>query len=366
MTVMAFVSLPDWIQWVSFVLVPIAIGIGVFRYGLFGIESVLRRTLLYGSLTAIVLALYMLVAAVTGSTVNEDPVPAVITAALLAVGLSPVREGLQRVVDRLVYGERRDPVLALSHVADAVAASEEQDLLEAVLVTVASALRSPGVAVVAPDGLVLGETGVRAHGATIPLTVSGETVGTLHVTDRTPDSRFGPADGRLLDLFAQQLAVVVHALQLAAALQAESDRVVAATASERDRLRRDLHDGLGPSLTGVGLGLVAAHDALEADDREGACAHGRPRPHGDRCIRGRGEANHRRPEAGQPGGGGTGQRPATPSWGGGCPGDDRDGRVARRFVAEVETAAYRIASEALANVGKHAEATRACVDLRAG
>ncbi len=135
-------------------LVPVAIAVGIFRYGLLGIESVLRRTLLYGSLTAIVLALYMLVAAITGSTVNANPVPAVITAALLAVGLTPVRERLQRVVDRLVYGERRDPVLALSHVGQAVAASNEQDLLEAVLVTVAAAVRSPGVAVVAPDGRV--------------------------------------------------------------------------------------------------------------------------------------------------------------------------------------------------------------------
>ena len=363
MTVMAFVSLPDWIQWVSFVLVPIAIGIGVFRYGLLGIESVLRRTLLYGSLTAIVLALYMLVAAVTGSTVNEDPVPALITAALLAVGLTPVREGLQRVVDRLVYGERRDPVLALSHVGDAVAASNEQDLLEAVLVTVAAAVRSPGVAVVAPDGRVLGETGVLAQGATIPLTVSGETVGTLHVTDRTPGSRFGPADGRLLDLFAQQLAVVVHALQLAAALQAERDRVVVATASERDRLRRDLHDGLGPSLTGVGLGLVAAHDALEADDREGASrmvdrvraeivasvAEVRRiiddlRP---ASLEEAGLASALRRQAGAAG------VPVT---------IEMAGLPALR--SEVETAAYRIASEALANVGKHAEATRARVDLR--
>ena len=363
MSVMAFLPLPAWVGGVSFMLVPIAIGIGIFRYGLLGIASVLRRALLYGSLTAIVLALYMLVAAITGSTVNENPIPAVITAALLAVGLNPVRERLQRVVDRLVYGERRDPVLALSHVGQAVAASNEQDLLEAVLVTVAAAVRSPGVAVVDPDGRVLGETGVLARGATIPLTVSGEKVGTLHVTDRTPDSTFGTADGRLLDLFAQQVAVVVHALQLAAALQAESDRVVAATASERDRLRRDLHDGLGPSLTGVGLGLVAAHDALDADDREGALrlvdrvrteivasvAEVRRiiddlRP---ASLEEAGLANALRRQAVAAG------VPVTIEMGGLPP-----------LRRDVETAAFRIASEALANVGKHAQATRARVDVR--
>ncbi len=363
MTLTAFLPLPNSIQWVSFVLVPVAIGMGVFRYGLFGIESVLRRTLLYGSLTALVLALYMLVAAITGSTVNENPLPAVITAALLAVGISPVREALQRGVDRLVFGERKDPVLALSHVADAVAASEEQDLLDAVLVTIASGLRSPGVSVIASDGRVLGEAGVLAPGATVPLTVSGQTVGTLHVADRTPDSHFGPADARLLDLFAQQLAVVVHALQLAAALEAERDRVVAATAGERDRLRRDLHDGLGPSLTGVGLGLVAAHDALEADDRKAASrmvdrlrteivasvAEVRRiiddlRP---ASLEEAGLATALRRQAGAAG------VPVTIDMAGLPP-----------LRRDVETAAFRIASEALANVGKHARATCARIDLR--
>ena len=361
---LSFIPLPEQIQWVSFALVPVAIGIGVFRYGLFGIESLLRRGLLYGSLTAIVIALYMLVAAIAGSRVVEDPIPAVITAALLAVGLTPLRERLQRVVDRLVYGERRDPVRALSHVGDAVASSGEQDLLQAVLETVAAAVRSPGVSVVAPDGRTLGETGVLAQGVSMKLTVSGQSVGTVQVADRTPGSSFGPADRQLLDLLAQQLAVVVHALQLAAALQAERDRVIAATAAERDRLRRDLHDGLGPSLTGVGLGLVAAHDALEADDRASATRMvERVRTE---IVASVAEVRRIIDDL----------RPASLEEAGLATALGRQALAAGVPVRiemaglpplrpDVETAAYRIATEALANVGKHAKATNASVDLRA-
>ena len=363
-SVLSFIPLPEQIQWVSFALVPVAIGIGVFRYGLFGIESLLRRGLLYGSLTVIVIALYMLVAAIAGSRVVENPIPAVITAALLAVGLTPLRERLQRVVDRLVYGERRDPVRALSHVGDAVASSGEQDLLQAVLETVAVAVRSPGVSVVGPDGRILGETGVLGQGASMELTVSGQCVGTLRVTDRTPGSSFGPADRQLLDLLAQQLAVVVHALQLATALQAERDRVIAATAAERDRLRRDLHDGLGPSLTGVGLGLVAAHDALEADDT--ASASRMVERVRTEIVASVAEVRRIIDDL----------RPASLEEAGLATALGRQALAAGVPVRiemaglpplrpDVETAAYRIATEALANVGKHAKATNASVDLHA-
>jgi signal transduction histidine kinase len=62
---------------------------------------------------------------------------------------------------------------------------------------------------------------------------------------------------RLLEVLSQQVAVVVHALDLAEALEAEKDRVLQATRAERSRLLRDLHDGLGSSLSGTGFGLVA-------------------------------------------------------------------------------------------------------------
>jgi signal transduction histidine kinase len=101
----------------------------------------------------------------------------------------------------------------------------------------------------------------------VPLRVGGRELGRLQVAARSPGEPYTDGDRRLLAALAPQVAVVVRALELAEALEAERDRVVTATRQERQRLRRDLHDGLGPSLSGVSLGLQALQDARTADDQ---------------------------------------------------------------------------------------------------
>jgi len=173
-------------------------------------------------------------------------------------------------VDRLVYGDRRDPMRAVTRLGDRVAAAGETDLLPAVLATVTDAVRAPGAAVLAPDGSLL-----AAHGATpassnaelLPLRVGGRELGVLQLAPRGVGEPYTDGDRRLLVALAPQVAVVVRALELAEALEAERDRVVAVTRLERQRLRRDLHDGLGPSLSGVSLGLQALQDARAANDQ---------------------------------------------------------------------------------------------------
>ncbi|HEX8135035.1 MAG TPA: GAF domain-containing sensor histidine kinase, partial [Actinomycetes bacterium] len=142
--------------------------------------------------------------------------------------------------------------------------------LPEVLATVTDAVRAPGAAVLAPDGSLL-----AAHGATpassnaelLPLRVGGRELGVLQIAPRGVGEPYTDGDRRLLAALAPQVAVVVRALELAEALEAERDRVVAATRQERQRLRRDLHDGLGPSLSGVSLGLQALQDARATDDQ---------------------------------------------------------------------------------------------------
>jgi signal transduction histidine kinase len=251
-------------------LIPVAVAVGILRYRLLGIETVLRRGLVYGLLTATVVAVYLVVTAVAGTQLNHGPLPGVVTAALVAVGLTPLRDRLQVAVDRLVYGDRRDPMRAVTRLGDRVAAAGESDLLPAVLATVTDAVRAPGAAVLTPDGSLL-----AAHGATpassnaelLPLRVGGRDLGVLQIAPRSLGERYSDGDRRLLAALAPQVAVVVRALELAEALEAERDHVVAATHQERQRLRRDLHDGLGPSLSGVSLGLQALQDARATDDQ---------------------------------------------------------------------------------------------------
>jgi signal transduction histidine kinase len=250
--------------------VPVAVAVGILRYRLLGIETVLRRGLVYGLLTATVVAVYLVVTTVAGARLGRGLLPGVVAAALVAVGLTPLRDRLQVAVDRLVYGDRRDPMRAVTRLGDRVAAAGEADLLPAVLATVTDAVRAPGASVVAPGGAVLAACGRRpadSTAETVPLRVGGRDLGLLQIAPRSPGEPYTDGDRRLLAALAPQVAVVVRALELAEALEAERDRVVAATRQERQRLRRDLHDGLGPSLSGVSLGLQALQDARATDDQ---------------------------------------------------------------------------------------------------
>jgi signal transduction histidine kinase len=98
--------------------------------------------------------------------------------------------------------------------------------------------------------------------AVVPLEYGGRRVGTLWVAHPRAGEAYTGAEIRLLSALAPQVAVIVRAL-------AECDRVLAAATTERDRLRHDLHDGLGPSLSGIGLGLQALTDTLHAPDTTG-------------------------------------------------------------------------------------------------
>ncbi|MET8832858.1 histidine kinase [Micromonospora sp. NPDC004540] len=269
-----FVPLPRPVLAVVALLVPVAVGVGVIRYRLLGI--VLRPALTYGTLTAAVVGVYFCVSAFAGSLLDHGRLPGVVAAALVAVGITPLRDRLQLGVDRFVYGARRDPLEAVTRVGGTVAA--EGDALAGVLAGVADAVRAPWAAVVAVDGrpvavarpdrgYAAGEVDVVAGGhEAIPLLLEGQRIGELQVGHRHHASPFTPDDRRVLGLLAPQVAVVLRAVDLMEALQVERDRVVAATRSERQRLGRDLHDGLGPALAGIGLGLQAIDDAITAAD----------------------------------------------------------------------------------------------------
>jgi signal transduction histidine kinase len=240
---------------------PLAVAIGVVRYRMLGI--VLRPALVYGSLTAVVVGAYFAVTALAASGLDRGPLPGMLVAALVAAGLAPVRDHIQRGVDRFVYGERRDPLRAVSRLSDSV--STETDLLPAVLGSVTSAVRAPGAAVLDTGGRTLAGT-VLEPADRIPLRVGGTDVGTLQLAWRTPTAPYTQADRKLLAALVPQVAVVVRALELAESLEAARDRLLAVTSAERDRYRRDLHDGLGPSLSGIRLGLDIAAKALRSGD----------------------------------------------------------------------------------------------------
>jgi signal transduction histidine kinase len=143
-----------------------------------------------------------------------------------------------------------------------------------VIETVATALRLPYVAITLQE-----ETPrlVAAHGAPVaellrlPLVYRGETVGQLLLAPRLGTGGFSPADRRLLDDLARQAGGVAHAVRLHGALQRSRQQLVSAQEEERRRLRRDLHDDLGPTLASLFQRLDTAQ-ALVRQEPETAVA----------------------------------------------------------------------------------------------
>jgi signal transduction histidine kinase len=103
-----------------------------------------------------------------------------------------------------------------------------------------------------------------------PMVYQGLEEGSLLVAPRSPGEQFSERERRLLETLADQVAPVTHAVQLTTALRRSRERVVRSREEERRRLRRDLHDGLGPILSGLRLGIEGVARRLTPTSSEGA------------------------------------------------------------------------------------------------
>ncbi len=257
------------------VLLPVTIGIAILRYRLWDIDLIFNRTLVYAGLTASVVAIYGLCVGLAGALIQSGAAGAgsVVATGLVAVIAQPLRDRLQRGVNRLMYGERDDPVTVLNRLSRRLEAATTPDaLLPSLVENVAQALKLPWVAVeldqvgAAPETVAFPPGGrPPADPVRLPLVYQGEPVGRLLAAQRTPGEAFSPLDQHLLENIARQAGLAVHAVGLNRELQRARQRSVAALEEERRRLRRDLHDGLGPALASQGLKLAAARQQLRTD-----------------------------------------------------------------------------------------------------
>ena len=342
----------------SFPLIPAAVTIAVLRHGLYDVRIVLSRVVVYALLTVGVIAIYVGLVAGLERVLRGAGAP-VVAALAIALAFNPVRVRLQRLVDRAVYGTRRDPVAAVSAVGQRLAGDD----LGGVADGLRESLRLSYVAVERGDGSLVESGGRTAMSQTWPLTYNGKRVGNLVISPRQGERRLSRADQNVIDLLAAPLAIVLHAQALTEDLKVSRERVIDAAEEERTRLRRELHDSLGPLLTGAafkadGIALAAQNRperaeslAIELADQlrqsvEGVrqLAYGlRPAALDELGLVGalREEGSRygpvkviiRAPES----------LPALPS--------------------PVEVAAYRIAAEALTNVVRHSDAKLASIQL---
>jgi len=247
---------------------PFVLGIAVAlrRHRLFDIERLANRSLVYVTVVAILVAGYAALVAVLVSGLGlSGTVAAALAAAAAALALAPLRNAAQRTVNRLMYGERDDPAGVLARLGTRMQSIMLPDeVLPAVVETVAQSLRLPYVAIDLADGN--GTFRVAAeHGAPIGtvhtelLSHHGAQVGRLRVSERGRDEPLEPADLELVSSLAGEIGPAVQAVRLHQDLLRSRAEVVALREDERRRLRRDLHDGLGPALAAIGLkaGLAA-------------------------------------------------------------------------------------------------------------
>lgn len=250
----------------ALVPLPVALAVAHVRHRLWLVDLVINRAMVFAALAAGVIAITALVVAVLGGPLGERTGAPVISLAVLVALMQPAHQAVQRAVNRLFYGDGQEPSRAIAAVArDLDTAHGVRTSLRAAALTVARALRLPYVAIATADGTreAVGE----AEGPVVQLAlVHGDDVqGWLLVTPRVGESQLRAGDLRLLEDLARQIAVVVHAGTLRQDLQRSRERLVAAREEERRRLRRDLHDELGPSLAAVALQLEAVRDHADPD-----------------------------------------------------------------------------------------------------
>lgn len=352
----------------------VSVTIGLVRPDLGDVDALVAWTLTSAAVAAAVVAVDLVVlaaaSAALGDRLDERRVT-ILVLVLAVVAYGPLRTWLGAGVRRILLGRRGDRYGVVSSLAaqlETTGTVAEQ--LPALVQAVANTFKTSHVRVevVAPDGSVL----AASHGTPpaavqeIDIAYRDERIGRLVLPAQGFRSMLSPRDQGLLVDLVRQAAVAIRARLLAAELQESRERLVLGREDDRRRIRRDLHDGLGPALGGVALRLQAAGNAIEADpDRARELVAVARTEVGEALDDVRRLVHDLRP-------------PAL---------DDLGLEAAVRQQAErirsevdvtvcadgttglpaaVEVAAYRIVAEALTNVAKHADASHVDVRLEAG
>jgi signal transduction histidine kinase len=257
-------SLPGWIFGVVLVPLPIAIAVATLSHGLYDLRRAAHHTLLWLTMSATVIGVYAVVVAAAASLVPGQHAwwPPALAAAAAALLLVPLRETVQRAVNRVVYGRWHEPYEVLAGLGERLEAAANVDrLLDAAVTELTAGLDLREVSVRGLDGAAVAGAAEAASASTsIPLQAYGATVGCL--TYRAPDRQLSAAEQRLVRDLARQLGGALHARLLRQDLQRARERLVLAREEERRRLRRDLHDGIGPALAGLTLKTETAKALL--------------------------------------------------------------------------------------------------------
>jgi two-component system NarL family sensor kinase len=248
--------------------------VALLRYRLDDIEPVVRRALVQALVAIVVGSVFVAVAGAVNQA-SEASFEAMLAGGVVALLLLPVAVGLQRTVRRLVYGDRAFPGRVVSELRQLDPLTAPADALEETLRLLSRRLRLSyasievyGEADRDPIEAAIGRR--RGRPTTIDLVAGGSTLGRMELEVAAGRDPFGPSDRRLLADVGSQVGALVQAVSINRELQSSRQRLVTAREEERRRVRRDLHDGLGPALATLAMGLDSARDLLDEDPARAA------------------------------------------------------------------------------------------------
>jgi len=264
----------------ALVFLYLAIGIAILKYRLYEIDVLINRAVVYGGLAAFITAVYVLLVAVIGAFVGASEGLALVATAIVAVAFQPVRARAQGIANRLVYGKRATPYEVLSEFSERVAETYSIDdvlpkmariladgtgaIRTEVWLRVGSELRpaaswpddGTSAAPIAMTGDALPAIGsasrVAAATSVAQVRHQGELLGALTVI-KPPQEPLTPAEEKLLADLASQAGLVLRNVALLSDLRASRQRLVAAQDEERRRLERNLHDGAQQQLVALSV-----------------------------------------------------------------------------------------------------------------
>jgi signal transduction histidine kinase len=291
----------------------------------------------------------------------------------VAVLFQPLRERLQKFVNRLMYGEREEPYKLFSKLnARIESAVEPEKVLPTVLETITQALKLPYASVVLyRDGeseIVSQQGSPFLTPVVFPLVHQGETFGELRLEPRAASEPFTPHELELLKTISQQVSIAAYAVRQTLDLRRSRERLITLREAERLRIRRDLHDGLGPTLVGLNLQAGLLQRLIRQDPRSAAEVVSEFREELKHAINEIRQIVHdlRPPSLDQLGLKGALEQLAEGLRSNveGSPDIHTDIPTLPELSAALEVALYRITQEALTNAIKHANAKTITVMIR--
>jgi signal transduction histidine kinase len=254
-----------------YVLLPIALGVAHYRHRLFGGEVVVEYTLTYLALALLLVGVYVALVWFNQQVPNgySSSLVLVVSAAGVSLVLQPARSGLQRQIRRLLHGERRNPYTVLLELSQHLERSiHPQAALEAIAHTLQHRLRLPAgeIRMALPQEarvmVAWGKAQIENR-LEFVLVAEGRHLGVLWIA--SPRSHFSQEELQLLSQISQYAARAMQALSLTLELQRSREQRVEAFEAERKRLRNELHDGIAPSLVGWVRRMDVALDSGETE-----------------------------------------------------------------------------------------------------